>query len=70
MFNLQCPKYLYSISIGCTALTPVPSSICWRHDVPGAATKSGTQFSIFNFPFSIFLTAGKSTISPMANEVL
>ena len=57
---------LYSISIGCNACTPVPSLICVRHDVPGAAINTGRSTLWF---FTASRTAGNKIISPIANDV-
>ena len=57
-------RELNIISTGCNALKPVPSRICWRQEVPGAATR------VFPGLSAAFRTAGKRTISPMAIEVL
>ena len=47
------------------AVKPVPSLICCRQEVPGAAMTTG----VVPCCFMAFLTAGNNTISPMARLV-
>lgn len=46
----------HNTSTGCSTFRPVPSSMWWRHDVPGAAIISSEPD---------FRTAGKISISPI-----
>ena len=66
----QSASQRYMISMGWKAWMPVPSRICWRQEVPGAATRVGVVSPGLSCGVATARrSVGKRSISPMAMEV-